>query len=166
MQIEFRECDWNNLWIWFEFETIPSEKEKQYLEQVLDSWYTLGMLGGFNATSLPAQAAGVDLSYMDYEPEPDQLPSLMHNMGTPEYEENWGRCWFELGTTDALSLDVLINAMITLSQEYLTLQRLIVGGENEDWPVQDMGGEAKFEFDPDVNEDFDPLDDGFGGSMD
>jgi hypothetical protein len=137
MNIEFRECDWDDLWIWFEFVDPPLEGEQQYLEQVLDSWYSLGLLGGYNASSLPAQEAGVDLSYMDYEPEPNQLPSMMHNMGTVEYEENWARCWFDLGTADAMALDILLNALITLNTEYVSFNRVIVGGVNEDWPVPD-----------------------------
>ncbi|MDX2271917.1 MAG: DUF3531 family protein [Cyanobacteriota bacterium] len=135
MLIEFRECDWADLWIWFEFAEPPVEAEKEYLEQVLNSWYTLGMLGGFNAASLVAQEAGVDISYLDYLPPEDSLPSMMHNMGSPEYQEEWGRCWFDLGTADALSLDVLLSTLTTLSLEYVGLQRVIVGGVNEDWPV-------------------------------
>jgi hypothetical protein len=74
---------------------------------------------------------------MDYEPEPNQLPSMMHNMGTVEYEENWARCWFDLGTADAMALDILLNALITLNTEYVSFNRVIVGGVNEDWPVPD-----------------------------
>lgn len=135
MQIEFHECDWFNLWIWFQFENPPLEAEQQYLEQLLESWYTLGMLGGFNASALVVQEAGVDLSYLDYQQPETTLPSLMHNMGTVEFREEWGRCWFDLGTTDALSLDVLLNALTTLSQEYIALKRVVVGGLKEDWPV-------------------------------
>lgn len=135
MEIEFRECDWFNLWVWFEFRDPPVEGERQYLEQVLESWYTLGLLGGFNANTLAAQEAGVDLSYMDYHPPEDSLPSLMHNMGGVEYQDQWGRCWFDLGTADALSLDVLLAALHTLSQEYIPLKRVIVGGQNPDWPI-------------------------------
>jgi hypothetical protein len=136
MQVEFRECNWADLWLWFEFPDPPVESERQYLEQVMDAWYTLGMLGGFNAASLIVQEAGIDVSNMDYQPE-DPLPSLMHNMGVLEYEENWARCWFDLGTSDGLSLDVLINALQTLSLEYIPLQRVIIGGQNEDWLVPD-----------------------------
>ena len=37
----------------------------------------------------------------------------MHNLGQLEYQNEWGRCWVDLGTSDALAIDVLIN---TLSQ--------------------------------------------------
>jgi len=35
MNILFREFDSFNLWIWFEFDFVPSEMEKQYLEELL-----------------------------------------------------------------------------------------------------------------------------------
>lgn len=146
MQIEFRECDWFSLWLWFEFVNPPAEAEKQYLEQVLESWYTLGMLGGFNATALAAQEAGVDLSYMDYPPATEQMPSLMHNMGAVDYQADWGRCWFDLGTADVMSLDILLGALSTLSQEYIGLKRVIVGGKNPDWPLPDMEAEGFEEY--------------------
>ncbi|MGY2778378.1 hypothetical protein ACVW0B_000264 [Thermostichus sp. MS-CIW-23] len=137
MQVEFRECDPGNLWIWFEFAEPPVEAELEYLNEVLESWYVLGKLGGFNAERLVAQEAEVDLSYLEYPNESEPLPSLMHNMGSLEEKDNWARCWFDLGTADAMALDVLINALRTLSLEYIGLSRVIIGGQNEDWPTAD-----------------------------
>ncbi|MEM6448383.1 MAG: DUF3531 family protein [Cyanobacteria bacterium J06642_2] len=135
MHVEFRECNWADLWLWVEFAEPPVEGEKQYLEQVLDAWYSLGMLGGFNATSLVVQEAGLDISYMTYDVDASsQLPSLMHNMGNLEYEGTWARCWFDLGTADAISLDVLINALQRLSLEYVVLKRIVIGGSSNTWP--------------------------------
>lgn len=136
LNIQFRECDWTNLWLWFEFVDHPVEKERQYLEQILDSWYSLGVLGGFNATSLAVQDAGADISYLEYDTAPDILPALMHNMGSVEYQGAWARCWVDLGTADALAIDVLLNALVTLSVEFIDLKRVLVGGINEDWPIE------------------------------
>ncbi|MEO0376632.1 MAG: DUF3531 family protein, partial [Cyanobacteria bacterium P01_A01_bin.17] len=47
MNVSFREFNAFDLWIWVEFETAPSEQEKQYLEEVFNSWFFLGKLGGF-----------------------------------------------------------------------------------------------------------------------
>jgi hypothetical protein len=63
------------------------------------------------------------------------MMALMHNMGELEYLGTWGRVWFDLGTSDAIALDVLINALERLSAEYLEVERLVIGGENEDWPI-------------------------------
>jgi hypothetical protein len=61
--------------------------------------------------------------------------SPMHNMGNFEFLGTWGRCWFDLGTSDLIALDVLINSLNQLSKEYVQIKRLIIGGENEDWSV-------------------------------
>jgi len=63
--------------------------------------------------------------------------ALMHNMNDVQYEGLWARCWFDLGTSDAIALDILINAFHQLSKEFVTIEQLIIGGENHDWPVGD-----------------------------
>lgn len=147
MQIQFREFDPFNLWIWIEFPTVPSEREKQYLEEVFDSWFFLGKLGGFNAENLQVQEVGLDLSYMEYDQDPleHSLMALMHNMGDIEYEGTWARCWFDLGTSDAIALDVLIIALQQFSRDYVSIEALIVGGQNEDWPVADSSRQSNFD---------------------
>lgn len=138
MDVQFREFDPFDLWIWLEFDTVPSEIEKQYVEEVFDSWFLLGKLGGFNAENLQVQEVGIDISYMDYDQHgmDESLMALMHNMSEFEYQGTWGRCWFDLGTSDAIALDVLINALQQFNQDYFPIQRLIIGGENPDWPIR------------------------------
>lgn len=137
MNVEFRECDFFNLWIWLELSTVPSPVEQQFLEEVFDSWFYLGKLGGFNAENLQVQDAGLEISYMDYSENTadEAFMALMHNMAEMEYQGTWVRCWFDLGTSDAIALDVLINALKQLSKEYVSIERVIIGGENADWPV-------------------------------
>jgi hypothetical protein len=139
MQVQFREFDPFNVWIWLEFTTVPSEIEKQYVEEIFSSWFFLGKLGGFNAENLQVQDVGLDISYMTYDEDiaEDSLLALMHNMGEVEYEGTWARCWFDLGTSDAIALDVLINALRQFSKDYVTLEQVIIGGENEDWKTGD-----------------------------
>ena len=67
MEIQFREFNPFDLWIWLEFPTVPSKMEQQYVEEVLDSWFYLGKLGGFNAENLLVQDVGVEISYMEYD---------------------------------------------------------------------------------------------------
>jgi hypothetical protein len=139
MYIQFREINPFDVWIWIKFSTIPSQQEKQYVEELFDSWFYLGKLGGFNAENLQVQETGLELSYMNYDNQgyDKSMLALMHNMGEFEYEGEWGRCWFDLGTSDAISLDILINSLTQLSEEYVTIEALYIGGENEDWPVED-----------------------------
>ncbi|MEL7039334.1 MAG: DUF3531 family protein [Cyanobacteria bacterium J06592_8] len=138
MDIKFRECNPFDVWIWLRFSTIPSMTERQYIEEVFDSWFLLGKLGGFNAENLQVQEVGVDLNYMTYDTDQDSsMISLMHNMGEIEYQGLWVRCWFDLGTSDAFALDILINSFKQLSEEYVAIEELIIGGQNEDWPVHE-----------------------------
>ena len=65
MHIQFREVDTFDLWIWLKFSTIPSGQERQYVEEVFNSWFYLGKLGAFNAENLQVQETGLDISYMN-----------------------------------------------------------------------------------------------------
>lgn len=138
MNIVFREFNPFDLWIWLEFETVSTPQEQQYVEEVFNSWFYLGKLGAFNAESLQVNDRGIEISYMDYSE--DQLEQAMiapmHNMGEFEYLQTWGRCWFDLGTSDAIAVDILINALTNLSNDYIAIRQVIFGGENEDWPVE------------------------------
>ena len=138
MKVEFREFNQFDLWFWIQFSTVPSETEKQYIEEVFQSWFFLGKLWGFNAENLQIQEEGLELSYMHYDQQAadNSLMALMHNMGNFEYLGTWARCWFDLGTSDAIALDILINALRQLSQELVTIELLYIGGENEDWAIE------------------------------
>lgn len=146
MQIHFREINPFDVWIWLKFTTVPSEGEKQYLEEVFNSWFYLGKLGAFNAENLQVQETGLEISYMDYDSQgyDKSLLALMHNMGECEYQGQWARCWFDMGTADAIALDILINALKQLNEEYVTIEDLYIGGENEDWPIEDSHSHDEF----------------------
>jgi hypothetical protein len=139
MEVQFREFNPFDLWIWLEFDNMPSPRERQYIEELFDSWFYLGKLGGFNAENLQVQDRGIDLSYMDYDTETasQAMMAPMHNMADFQYQGNWGRCWFDLGTSDLIALDILINALTQLSKEFVQINRLIIGGANEDWAIDD-----------------------------
>ncbi|XGV87433.1 MAG: DUF3531 family protein [Limnothrix sp. BL-A-16] len=148
MDIQFREFDPFNVWIWLELETVPGRMEQQYIEEVFDSWFFLGKLGGFNAENAQVQEVGLDLSYMEYDSEvlDQSMMALMHNMGEVEFEGTRARCWFDLGTSDAIALDVLINAFAQLSREFLSIRRISVGGEDEDWPIDESKRQSSADF--------------------
>ncbi len=149
MQIQFREFNPFDLWIWVEFSLVPADLEKRYVQEVFSSWFFLGKLGAFNAENLQVQDEGLDISHMNYDEQraDNSLMALMHNMGEFEYQGRWGRCWFDLGTSDAIALDILINALKQLSQEYVTIERLCIGGENEDWSIEDSESRPSFMYD-------------------
>lgn len=142
MQVQFREFNPFDLWIWLEFSTVPSQMEKEYVEEVFNSWFLLGKLGGFDAENLQVQDVGLDISYMDYDEQiaDNSMMALMHNKSEFDYQGTWGRCWFDLGTSDVIAIDVLINALRQLAKEYVAIERLVIGGENEDWSI---GGDSR-----------------------
>ena len=146
MEIEFREFNPFDLWIWLQFPTVPSRMEQQYIEEVFNSWFYIGKLGGFNAENLQVQDTGIEISYMEYDrTELDNaLMSPMHNMAEFEYLGVWGRCWFDLGTSDLIAIDVLINALNQLSRELVQIEKIIIGGQNEDWPIEQNSNESIF----------------------
>lgn len=45
MEVKFREFNPFDLWIWLEFENAPSDMEKQYVEELFNSWFYIGKLG-------------------------------------------------------------------------------------------------------------------------
>ena len=137
VEIQFREINPFDLWMWLEFETIPSIQEQQYVEELFNSWFYLGKLGAFNAENLQVQDTGVDLSYLDYDQQrlSQSMMAPMHNMSEFQYQGQWGRCWFDLGTSDFIALDILINSLQQLTHDYVPLIKLIIGGVNEDWPI-------------------------------
>ncbi len=49
MEVQFREFNPFDVWIWLESSTVPSMAEKHYIEDLFDSWFLLGKLGGFTS---------------------------------------------------------------------------------------------------------------------
>ena len=45
----------------------------------------------------------------------------MHNLGVMEYQNLWSRSWVDFGTSDSLSIDILINALNEISNNYVKL---------------------------------------------
>ena len=45
--------------------------------------------------------------------------------------------------SDLIVIDILINALRQLNNEYVIVKQLIIGGENEDWTVEDKSN-SKF----------------------
>jgi hypothetical protein len=131
MNIRFRECDWFDLWIWIEFSEFPSEREKQLVDELFNSWFLIGKLGGFNAGNLQVQDTGLDISDLEYDQDAadDGMMSVMHNMSDVEYEDAWARCWVDLGTADAIALDIMVNSLQQFSQDYVGIEQIIIGGQ-------------------------------------
>jgi hypothetical protein len=148
MEIRFREFNPFNCWIWLRFSNPPGQGERGYIDTAFESWFFLGKLGGFNAENLQVHEQGADVNWMAYDGEGAEraVQAVMHNMGEMEYQGDWARCWLDLGTSDGLAIDVLINTLRQLSADVVEIEELVVGGVNDDWPV-DTHPDSPFAFD-------------------
>ncbi|AQK55268.1 plant/F8L15-130 protein [Zea mays] len=79
-------------------------------------------------------------SMMDYDPSYDSeeastvMPSSFHDISDVEFQDNWARVWVDLGTSDYLGLDVLLNCLTQLSSEHLGIKQVVFGGKKMgDW---------------------------------
>ncbi len=147
MEVQFREFDPFDCWFWLRFPHPPGQGERQYVEEVFNSWYYLGRLGAFNAENLQVHEEGADISWMAYDNDDadGSLQALMHNMSEMEYREDWGRIWLDLGTSDGVAVDMLLNALRCLSRDLVEISELRVGGMNEDWPAEASEDERFYE---------------------
>ncbi|MBA0853166.1 hypothetical protein Goshw_014269 [Gossypium schwendimanii] len=61
-------------------------------------------------------------------------PTTFYNIGDLEVQDNLARIWVDIGTTEPLILDVLINALTQISSDYIGIKQLVFGGsELENW---------------------------------
>ncbi|KAL0784133.1 hypothetical protein Bca101_000378 [Brassica carinata] len=79
-------------------------------------------------------------SSMEYDPLYDAekgfkvMPSSFHDISDVEFQDNWGRVWVDLGTSDIFALDVLLNSLTVVGSEYLGIQQVVFGGKRMgDW---------------------------------
>ncbi|XP_052207098.1 uncharacterized protein LOC127811364 isoform X2 [Diospyros lotus] len=134
-KVSFRDYNPVDSYIWFELYGSPSDQDVDLLGSVIQSWYVMGRLGAFNSSNL--QLAN---SAMEYDPlyDPDKgsnvMPSSFHDIGDVEFQDNWGRVWVDLGTSDFFAIDVLLNCLTVLNSEYLGIQQVVFGGRRMgDW---------------------------------
>ncbi|KAJ6837211.1 uncharacterized protein M6B38_121720 [Iris pallida] len=134
-KVSFRDFNPIDSFIWFELYGAPSDRDVDLLGSVIQSWYVMGRLGAYNSSNL--QLAN---SSMDYNPLYDSdkaamvMPSSFHDISDVEFQDNWGRVWVDLGTSDFFAVDVLLNSLTVLSSEYLGIQQVVFGGRRMgDW---------------------------------
>ncbi|KAL5830667.1 hypothetical protein ACOSQ3_020135 [Xanthoceras sorbifolium] len=134
-KVSFRDFNPLDSYIWFELYGSPSDRDVDLIGSVIQSWYVMGRLGAFNSSNL--QLAN---SSMEYDPLYDAemgfnvMPSSFHDISDVEFQDNWGRVWVDLGTSDYFAVDVLLNCLTVLSSDYLGIQQIVFGGRRiGDW---------------------------------
>ena len=151
-QVFFRPFDPFDLWVWIELYTPPTSSELEMAQEVINSWFMLGRLGAYNSTNLQVlySSSGVGsvggvgpargeegFEYDVEEATAGGLASTMHDMSELETRGPWVRFWVDMGTSDELGLDVLVNALLTFSKEHVGVRQIVVGGVNDDWATPD-----------------------------
>ncbi|KAL5132726.1 Pentatricopeptide repeat-containing protein [Glycine soja] len=134
-KVTFRDFNPLDSYIWFELFGSPSDRDVNLIGNVIQSWYVMGRLGAFNSSNLQLANSSVE-----YDPLYDAdkgfkvMPSSFHDISDIEFQENWGRVWVDLGTSDYFAIDVLLNCLTALSSEYLGIQQIVFGGRRMgDW---------------------------------
>eukprot|EP00271_Cylindrocystis_brebissonii_P015300 TRINITY_DN3778_c0_g1_i11.p1 TRINITY_DN3778_c0_g1~~TRINITY_DN3778_c0_g1_i11.p1 ORF type:complete len:338 (+),score=42.79 TRINITY_DN3778_c0_g1_i11:63-1076(+) len=140
MKVTFADFEPGDLNVWLELYAPPSEEAVEILGLAFRSWYVLGQLGAFNASSLQLHnAADPDAQYRYRVRDPESaedtlLPSMLHNMGDLEFQDAVARIWVDLGTSDALALDLLVNALNSVSSDHVGIKSVTFGGpRHSEW---------------------------------
>ncbi|XP_030459752.1 uncharacterized protein LOC115679860 [Syzygium oleosum] len=134
-KVSFRDFNPAESYIWFELYGSPSDRDVDLIGSVIQSWYVMGRLGAFNSSNM--QLANMSMDYdplYDADKGTNAMPSSFHDISDVEFQDNWGRFWVDLGTSDYFAVDVLLNCLTVLSSEYLGIQQIVFGGRRMgDW---------------------------------
>ncbi|CAK9152757.1 unnamed protein product [Ilex paraguariensis] len=115
MKVTFKKFDFSNSYIWFEFYNAPLEQDVSLIcnlsQSPLDKRPSYDTIRGANVN-----------------------PATFYNIGDLEIQDNLARIWVDIGTSEPLLLDILINALTQLSSDYVGIKQVVFGGsEFENW---------------------------------
>ncbi|KAK6151907.1 hypothetical protein DH2020_014542 [Rehmannia glutinosa] len=135
MIVKFNKFDFSNSYIWLEFYNAPLEKDVSLICDTIRAWHIVGRLGGCNSMNMQ-----LSQSPLDKRPTYDAIqganvtPATFYNIGDLEVQDNLARIWVDIGTSEPLLLDILINALTQLSSDYVGIKQVVFGGsEFENW---------------------------------
>ncbi|KAK4602748.1 hypothetical protein RGQ29_011665 [Quercus rubra] len=135
MKVTLNKFKYADSYIWLEFYNNPLEKDISLICDTIRSWHIIGRLGGCNSMNMQLSQAP-----MDNRPSYDAIqganttPTAFYNIGDLEIQDNLARIWVDIGTSEPLLLDVLINALTQISSDMVGIKQLTFGGsEFENW---------------------------------
>ncbi|XP_058068252.1 uncharacterized protein LOC131217353 isoform X1 [Magnolia sinica] len=135
MKVTFNKFDFSNSYIWFEFYNAPLSNDISLICDTIRSWHIVGRLGGLNSMNMQLSQAPLDKrpSY-DAIQGANVTPTTFYNIGDLDIQDNLARLWVDIGTSEQLLLDVLINALTQISSDFIGIKQLVFGGsEFENW---------------------------------
>ncbi|KAG7541028.1 hypothetical protein ISN45_Aa07g011670 [Arabidopsis thaliana x Arabidopsis arenosa] len=146
MQVTFNKFEYSNSYMWLEFYNAPLDKDIALISDTIRSWHILGRLGGYNSMNMQLSQAP-----LDKRPNYDAIlganvePTTFYNIGDLEVQDNIARIWLDIGTSEPLILDVLINALTQISSDYVGIKEVVFGGsEFESWKENMTSEESGF----------------------
>ncbi|MED6158874.1 hypothetical protein PIB30_037050 [Stylosanthes scabra] len=135
MKVSFNKFDFSNSYIWLEFYNAPLEKDISLICDTIRSWHIVGRLGGCNSMNMQLSQSPMEKrpSY-DFIQGANVTPTTFYNIGDLEVQDNVARIWVDIGTSEPLLLDVLINALTQISSDFVGIKQVMFGGEAyENW---------------------------------
>ncbi|CAA7027512.1 unnamed protein product [Microthlaspi erraticum] len=146
MQVSFNKFEYSNSYMWLEFHNAPLDQDIALISDTIRSWHILGRLGGYNSMNMQLSQAPVEK-----RPNYDAIlganvePTTFYNIGDLEVQDNVARIWLDIGTSEPLILDVLINALTQISSDYVGIKKVVFGGsEFESWKENMTSEESGF----------------------
>ncbi|XP_042453659.1 uncharacterized protein LOC122038121 isoform X1 [Zingiber officinale] len=136
MKIIFNKFDFSNSYIWFEFYNVPLAKDVNLICDTIRYWHIIGRLGGCNSMNMQLSQAQLESKRLSYDAiqGANVTPATFYNIGDLEIQDNLARICVDIGTSEPLLLDVLINSLTTISSDYVGIKQLVFGGsEFENW---------------------------------
>ncbi|XP_073145832.1 uncharacterized protein [Henckelia pumila] len=129
LQVKFNRFDFSNSYIWLEFYNTLLDKDISLIRDTIRSWHIIGRLGGCNSLNMQ-----LSQSPMEKRPSYDHIqganvtPTTFYNIGDLEIQDNLARIWVDIGTSEPLLLDILINALTQISSDYIGIKQVMFGG--------------------------------------
>ncbi|WOK99864.1 hypothetical protein Cni_G08576 [Canna indica] len=139
--------DYSNSYIWFEFYNAPLAKDITLICDTIRAWHIVGRLGGCNSMNMQLSQAPIESKRPTYDAiqGANVTPTTFYNIGDLEFQDNLARIWVDIGTSEPLLLDVLINALSCISTDYVGIKQVVLGGsEFEGWKENLISEEAGY----------------------
>ncbi|XP_062213290.1 uncharacterized protein LOC133914163 [Phragmites australis] len=136
MKVVFKKFDFSNSYIWFEFYNALLPKDVKLISDALRSWHIVGRLGGCNSMNMQLSQLPLDCKRPSYDAleGANVTPTSFYNIGDLEVQDNLARVWVDIGIHEPLLLDILFNALTTISSDHVGIKQVQCGGlEFESW---------------------------------
>ncbi|CAD6251140.1 unnamed protein product [Miscanthus lutarioriparius] len=146
MKVVFNKFDFSNSYIWFEFYNALLPKDITLISDSLRSWHIVGRLGGCNSMNMQLSQLPLDCKRPTYDAleGANVTPTSFYNIGDLEIQDNLARVWVDIGIHEPLLLDILLNALTTISSDHVGIKQVQFGGLeflnwSEDLKTEEVG---------------------------